>query len=88
VWPIEQRLLGFTHAESGRILADLWRLPEEVAEVIEFHHCLEAQESNHEVTLIVEVANQLLEIRRRLWVFTDGEDRGRVFGRCRQGAQW
>ena len=26
---VEQRILGFTHAESGRILAELWRLPVE-----------------------------------------------------------
>lgn len=36
---IEQRVMGFTHAESGRILAELWKLPLEVAEVIEYHHC-------------------------------------------------
>ena len=33
----EERILGFTHAESGRILAELWRLPVEIAEVIEYH---------------------------------------------------
>jgi HD-like signal output (HDOD) protein len=59
VLPIEQRVLGFTHAESGRILADLWKLPIEVAEVIEFHHAPEQQITNNEATLIVELANRL-----------------------------
>jgi len=59
VLPIEQRILGFTHAESGRILADLWRLPHKVAEVIEFHHCPERQTTNNETTLLVQLASQL-----------------------------
>jgi HD-like signal output (HDOD) protein len=59
VLPIEQRVLGFTHAESGRILADVWKLPVEVAEVIEFHHMPEKQPTNNEPTQIVELANQL-----------------------------
>jgi len=40
---VEQRVLGFTHAESGRILADAWKLPIEVSEAIEFHHQADPQ---------------------------------------------
>jgi putative nucleotidyltransferase with HDIG domain len=56
---VEHRLFGFTHAESGRIVAELWGLPVEVSEVIEFHHRPEAQPTKNEVTVIVGVANQL-----------------------------
>jgi putative nucleotidyltransferase with HDIG domain len=56
---VEQRILGFTHAESGRILAEIWRLPVEVAEVIEYHVCPEKQKSPNDVTVIVSVADQL-----------------------------
>jgi putative nucleotidyltransferase with HDIG domain len=59
VLPIEQRVLRFTHAESGRILAEVWKLPVEVTEVIEFHHAPEQQPTNNEATLIVELANRL-----------------------------
>jgi HD-like signal output (HDOD) protein len=59
VLPIEQRVLGFTHPDSGRILADTWKLPVEVTEVIEFHHAPEQQSTNNEATLIVKLANQL-----------------------------
>ena len=59
VFTIEQRVLGFTHADSGRVLADLWRLPLEVAEVIEFHHCPGKQTNDNEPTMIVELANRL-----------------------------
>jgi HD-like signal output (HDOD) protein len=34
----EQATLGFTHAESGAILAELWHLPAHCCEVIRFHH--------------------------------------------------
>lgn len=34
----EQTTLGFTHAESGAILAELWRLPPHCCDVIRFHH--------------------------------------------------
>jgi putative nucleotidyltransferase with HDIG domain len=56
---VEQRILGFTHAESGRILAELWRLPLEVAEVIEYHAHPEEQKSPNDVTVIVSVADQI-----------------------------
>ena len=56
---VEQRILGFTHAESGRIAAELWKLPVEVANVIEFHHRPGDQQANNEVTVVVQVANQL-----------------------------
>jgi HD-like signal output (HDOD) protein len=35
---VEQEVLGFTHCDSGRILADLWKLPAEICATIEFHH--------------------------------------------------
>ena len=56
---VEQRILGFTHAESGRILAELWRLPVEIAEVIEFHAHPEEQKSPNDITVIVSVADQI-----------------------------
>ena len=56
---VELRIMGFTHAESGRILAELWRLPVEIAEVIEYHMHPEEQTSPNEVTFIVSVADQI-----------------------------
>jgi HDOD domain len=35
---VEQHVMGFTHAESGRILAELWKLSLEIALAIEYHH--------------------------------------------------
>jgi len=47
---VEQKILGFTHCESGRVLADTWNLPEDVANAIEFHHA--APENGADVELI------------------------------------
>ncbi len=54
---VEQNILGFSHAESGRILAELWRLPVELAEVIEYHSRPQDQKSPNDVTLIVQAAD-------------------------------
>jgi putative nucleotidyltransferase with HDIG domain len=34
----EYSALGFTHCDTGKILAEHWRLPEDIAEVVEHHH--------------------------------------------------
>lgn len=56
---VELRDMGFTHAESGRILAELWRLPVEIADVIEYHMHPEEQIPPNDVTFIVSVADQI-----------------------------
>ena len=56
---VELRILGFTHAESGRILAELWRLPVDIAEVIEYHMHPEEQKSPNDATVIVNIADQI-----------------------------
>lgn len=55
---VEQRVLGFTHAESGRILAELWKLPVSIGDVIEYHHHPADQTSRNETTVLVQLANQ------------------------------
>jgi HD-like signal output (HDOD) protein len=34
----EYSALGFTHCDTGKILAEHWRLPEDITEVVEHHH--------------------------------------------------
>ena len=34
----EQTTLGFTHSDSGRILAEAWKIPADIADAIELHH--------------------------------------------------
>ncbi len=54
---VEEAVLGFTHAESGRILAELWRLPVELAEVIEYHADPQRQKAPCDVATVVHVAD-------------------------------
>lgn len=55
---IEKRSLGFTHAETGRILAELWRLPVELAEVIEYHLDPLEQKEPSDAALLVHAADR------------------------------
>lgn len=54
---VEQRMLGFTHAETGRILAEKWRLPMIVSDTIEFHIKPDEQPVHSEITAIVHAAD-------------------------------
>lgn len=47
---VERQLLGFTHAESGRILAEPWRLPADISDVIEYHAAPEKQKTDKSLT--------------------------------------
>jgi putative nucleotidyltransferase with HDIG domain len=49
----EQAIMGFTHGDSGAILAKTWQLPPDIAEVIAWHHDVaHAPESNPLIPII------------------------------------
>ena len=54
---VEKSILGFSHAESGRILAELWRLPVGLSEVIEYHCQPRDQKPPSDITLLVHAAD-------------------------------
>lgn len=56
---VELRLMGFTHSESGRTLADRWGFPSEVTQAIEFHHCPERCNGNAPLVAIVSISDVL-----------------------------
>jgi HD-like signal output (HDOD) protein len=58
---VEQHVLGFAHAESGRILAELWKLPLEIALVIEYHHHPNKLPSKNENAVLVHAADQICQ---------------------------
>ncbi len=43
----EQSVLGFTHCDSGRLLADKWDLSPDLREVVSMHHSLEESLNAH-----------------------------------------
>jgi putative nucleotidyltransferase with HDIG domain len=60
---VELKVLGFTHCESGRILADIWKLPADISGAIEFHHHPTADDPNVEITSVVYLADLLCRLR-------------------------
>ncbi|HEY7354407.1 MAG TPA: HDOD domain-containing protein [Terriglobales bacterium] len=49
----EERLLGVTHCECGRIIAGKWHLSEELTDAIACHHAPARSAGNHGLTCIV-----------------------------------
>lgn len=60
---VEQSMLGFTHCDSGRILADIWKLPSDISGVIEFHHHPSPEAPDEEMTAVVFLADLLCRLR-------------------------
>ena len=56
---IENRKLGFTHADVGRIIADKWRFAPDTEDAIGSHHQPDQARSALELTQIVSIANSL-----------------------------
>ncbi len=56
---VEYSQLGFTHCQTGEILARKWNLPETLIEVILCHHDVSTAELNPALTAIVALADRL-----------------------------
>jgi HD-like signal output (HDOD) protein len=55
----EQRCMGFTHSDSGRLLAERWELAPELVEVISYHHCPEKSVEHAGLVALVQLADLL-----------------------------
>jgi HD-like signal output (HDOD) protein len=60
---VEKELLGFTHAQSGRILAEQWRFSADVLEVVEFHHNTSAAPTAGALVSLVHLSDILCRVR-------------------------
>ncbi|MGA2400109.1 MAG: HDOD domain-containing protein [Syntrophobacteraceae bacterium] len=56
---VEQRMLGFTHADVGRMIADKWRFALDIEDAIANHHQPGQARSAPELTQIVSLANSV-----------------------------
>lgn len=59
---IEQRELGITHEEAGKIIAGVWRLPAEIAAVISHHHSMDRASESHALVSIVGFSDLLCRL--------------------------
>jgi HD-like signal output (HDOD) protein len=57
----ERSALGFTHCDTGKILAEHWRLPEDIAEVVEHHHDVQQSKVHPTLVALVSLADQLCQ---------------------------
>lgn len=55
----EQSVLGFTHCESGRLLADKWELSPDLREVVSQHHSLQPAHDHAGLVALVEMSDLL-----------------------------
>lgn len=55
----EERSVGFTHCDSGRLLAESWGLPADLIEVITHHHSPEKSSQNAALVALVHIADLL-----------------------------
>jgi len=59
----EEQHLGFTHCQSGKILAERWHFSADVTEVIEFHHNVAAAPSTPALVSLVHLSDLLCRLR-------------------------
>ena len=55
----EKQFLGFTHCESGRLLADKWELSAPMKEVVSMHHSIQEASEHAGLVALVEISDLL-----------------------------
>ncbi|HTS07386.1 MAG TPA: HDOD domain-containing protein [Candidatus Eisenbacteria bacterium] len=60
---IEERLLGFTHCQTGKILGERWKFSADVIAVIEGHHKVDAAQETGALVSLVHLSDLLCRLR-------------------------
>jgi hypothetical protein len=59
----EQSTMGFTHSDSGRILAEAWKIPSDIADAIELHHHIGDPDRGGPLVALVHLSDLLCRMR-------------------------
>jgi putative nucleotidyltransferase with HDIG domain len=59
----EQAVLGFTHSDTGRILAEAWKIPTDIADAIELHHQIGDPNRGGPLVALVHLSDLLCRMR-------------------------
>ena len=59
----ERATMGFTHCETGRALAEKWRLSDDIVQVITYHHAPELSETAQPLVALVHLSDLLCRVR-------------------------
>ncbi len=57
LYSVEKRIIGVDHCEAGRALLEFWNLPQNLDEVVAYHHCPKSASFHPVDTAIVHVAD-------------------------------
>ncbi|KAF0153330.1 MAG: putative signal transduction protein [Ignavibacteria bacterium] len=57
----EKEILGISHDYIGKILAERWRLPEIIAETIEYHHLPSSAAGNKQIASLIHLADSMTQ---------------------------
>lgn len=56
-YQVEERVLGYNHAQIGAILAEQWKLPRRLNDAVAFHHHPQLCESEELIPYVIHIAN-------------------------------
>ena len=56
---MENSSLGFTHCDTGSVVAEMWRLPCHLGEVLRYHHDVQQSKPYPELVSLVSIADLL-----------------------------
>jgi putative nucleotidyltransferase with HDIG domain len=59
----ELATLGFTHSDSGRVLAEAWKIPADIADAIELHHRIGDPDRGGPLVALVNLSDLLCRMR-------------------------
>jgi HD-like signal output (HDOD) protein len=59
----ERATMGFTHCETGKALAEKWKLADDVIEVIAHHHAIEESHMAQPLVALVHLSDLLCRMR-------------------------
>jgi HD-like signal output (HDOD) protein len=67
----EQFVMGFTHSDSRRILAEAWKIPVDIANPIELHHRIGDPERGGPLVALVNLSDLLCQMRDLGYGYTE-----------------
>jgi HD-like signal output (HDOD) protein len=57
LYEVEVAAIGFTHCDSGSVVAEMWRLPYHLTEVIRYHHTVQQSKLYPELVALVSLSD-------------------------------
>ena len=59
LYEVQLASTGFTHCDSGSVVAEMWRLPSHLKEVIQFHHAVQQSKLYPDLVALISISDLL-----------------------------